>query len=236
MKMIKILSTAVFSVLLFSCGGKETEKENDNSAKQMDEVVGDCNCSELTDEDSWDIGSLDDPYIIKGVTKKDSKELYSGICITKDQHDTITRKHTYKNGWLIREIVKEKIGSEYIIVKDIDFENGEPNTYKYLKTEENNSAKITFVKNYKEYKNKRGVIDYDITIFSNETFSVAVSTNYKDDKEFSNKNASPQPSSMPNSYVTISGGWRLDGLSQERLYEVLDRLKKEIPHFNYWKN
>lgn len=234
--MIKILSTLIFSVLLFSCEGKGADKENENSAKQIDDVVTHCNCSELTDEDSWDIGSLEDPYIIKGVTKKDSKELYTGICITKDQHDTIIRRHTYKNGWLINEIVKEKIGNEYIIVKDINFENGKPYTYKYVKIEESNIAKITFVKNYKEYKNKRGIIDYDITIFSNETFSVSVSTNYFDGKEFSHKNASPQPTSMPNSYMTIGGGWRLDGLSQERLYEVLDGIKKEIPHFNYWKN
>jgi hypothetical protein len=236
MKITKILSAVMFSVLLFSCGGKSTDKKEKSTDKKMEDVIADCNCSELTDEDEWDIGSLEDPYIIKGVTKKGSKELYTGICVIKDQHDTIIRKNTYKNGWLVSAIVKEKTGNEYTITKDIDYENGEPDNYKYIKTEENNSAKLTFVKNYKEYKNKKAIIDYNITIFSGEKFSLAVSTHYRDGNEFSHKNASPQPACMQNSDVTIDGGWRLDGLSQERLYKILDDLKKEFPHFNYWKN
>jgi len=216
----------MFSVLLFSCGGKSTDKEEKSTDKKNEDVIADCNCSELTEAD----GEL------KGVTKKGSKELYTGVCVTKDQYDTITNKNTFKNGWLVNEIVKEKIGNEYIITKDIDYENGEPDTYKYLKTEENNSAKLTFVKNYKEYKNKKAIIDYNITIFSGEKFSLAVSTHYRDGEEFSHKKASPQPVCMLNSYETIDGGWRLDDLSQDRLYEILDDLKKEFPHFNYWKN
>ncbi|WP_394774865.1 hypothetical protein [Flavobacterium sp.] len=226
MKIIKILSAVTFSVLLFSCGGKGTDKEEKNTDKKIEDVIADCNCSELTEAD----GEL------KGVTKKGSKDLYTGVCVTKDQYDTITNKNTFKNGWLVNEIVKEKIGNEYIITKDIDYENGEPDTYKYVKTEQNNSAKLTFVKNYKEYKKKKAIIDYNITIFSGEKFSLAVSTHYRDGNEFSHKNASPQPVCMPNSDGTIDGGWRLDGLSQDRLYEILDDLKKEFPHFNYWKN
>ncbi|KIA99460.1 hypothetical protein OA93_04650 [Flavobacterium sp. KMS] len=226
MKIIKILSAVTFSVLLFSCGGKGTDKEEKSTDKKNEDIIADCNCSELTEAD----GEL------KGVTKKGSKELYTGVCIIKDQYDTITNKNTFKNGWLVNEIVKEKIGNEYIITKDIDYENGEPDTYKYVKTEENNSAKLTFVKNYKENKNKKAILDYNITIFSGEKFSLAVSTHYRDGEEFSHKNASPQPVCMLNSYETIDGGWRLDNLSQDRLYEVLDDLKKEIPHFNYWKN
>ena len=145
MKIIKILSAVTFSVLLFSCGGKGADKEEKSTDKKIENIIADCNCSELTEAD----GEL------KGVTKKGSKELYTGVCITKDQYDTITNKNTFKNGWLVKEIVKEKIGNEYIITKDIDYENGEPETYKYVKTEENNSAKLAFVKNYKEYKNKK---------------------------------------------------------------------------------
>ncbi|MEO6174409.1 MAG: hypothetical protein ABIP27_04570 [Flavobacterium circumlabens] len=226
MKIIKILSAVTFSVLLFSCGEKGTDKEEKSTDKKIEDIIADCNCSELTEAD----GEL------KGVTKKGSKELYTGVCIIKDQYDTITNKNTFKNGWLVNEIVKEKIGNEYIITKDIDYENGEPDTYKYVKTEENNRSKLTFVKNYKEYKNKKAIIDYNITIFSGEKFSLAVSTHYRDGEEFSHKNASPQPVCMLNSYETIDGGWRLDNLSQDRLYEILDDLKKEFPHFNFWKN
>lgn len=235
MKTIKILSAVIFTILLFSCGRKGNDKEEKNANKKMVNVIENCNCSELSDEDEWDIGSLENPYIIKGVTKKDSKEIFTGVCVIKDQNDTIIRKNTYKNGWLVNAIVKEKIGNEYIITKDIDYENGEPDTYKYMKFENNNSAKLTFVKNYKEYKNKKAIIDYNITIFSGEKFSLAVSTHYRDDKEFSHKNASPQPVCMLNSYETIDGGWRLDRLTQDELYEILDDLKKEFPHFNYWK-
>ncbi|MET3028485.1 hypothetical protein ABXT06_17525 [Flavobacterium sp. UW10123] len=236
MKTIKILSAVMFSILLFSCGGKGNDKEEKSVNKKIENVVEDCNCSELSDEDEWDIGSLENPYIIKGVTKKDSKEIFTGVCIIKDQHDTIIRKNTYKNGWLVNAIVKEKTGNEYTIIKDINYENGQPNTYKYVKTEKNNIANFIFIKNYKQYKNKKGVIDYDITIFSNETFSLAATMHYLDGNEFSHKKPYSQPTSMPNSFKTIDGGWRLDKLSQEELYEILDGLKKEFPHFNYWKN
>lgn len=236
MKAIKILSAVIFTILVFSCGRKGNDKEEKNGNKKMENVVENCNCSELSDEDEWDIGSLENPYIIKGVTKKDSNEIFTGVCLIKDQHDTIIRKNTYKNGWLVHAIVKEKTGNEYTIVKDIDYENGEPNTYKYIKTEKNNSANFIFIKNYKEYKNKKGIIDYSVTIFANETFSLAVTMHYMNGKEFSHKNHSTQPICMPNSFKTIDGGWRLDRLSQDELYEILDGLKKDFPHFNYWKN
>lgn len=243
MKMIKILSTVIFSVLLSSCGGKETHKEGKSTDKKMEDVIAYCNCSELTDDVSWednkfywDNGHLENLYIIKGVTKKGNNETYTGVCLSKDQHDTITNKKTYKNGWLVKEVAKEKIGNEYIITRDIYYENGEPNTYKYIKTSKNSSTNITFVENYREYKSKKRITDYDIKISSGETFSLVASMHYRDGKEFSHKNASAQPVSMLNSDKTIDGGWRLDELSQDRLYEILDGLKKEFPHFNYWKN
>lgn len=242
MKIIKILSFVIFSVLIFSCGGKGTEKVEKSTDEKLEDVP-DCNCSELTDESSWEDnkfywnnGHLENLYIIKGVTKKDSKEPYSGVCTTKDQYDAITNKKTYKNGWLIKDIAKEKIGNEYIITRDIDYENGEPVTYKYLKTNKDNSANITFVETYREYKNKKVIIDYDISVDSGEKFSLVVITKYRDGNEFSHKNASQQPACMPNSYKNISGGWNYDEISQDELYNVLDGLKKEFPHFNYWKN
>jgi hypothetical protein len=235
MKIIKILSAVMFSVLLFSCGGKGTDKEEKSPDKKMKNVVVDCNCSELTEADAD----------LKGVAKKGSKELYSGVCVTRDQHDTITNKNTYKNGWLVNEIVKEKIGNEYIITKDIDYENGNIESCKLLETKGNNSQNFNFVTQYKEKQNKKWIIGYEINIerqYSEsasdyiDKYNLIVMTYYMDGKKFSYENTSQQPTSMPNSDVTGGGGWRLDGLSENRLSEILDGLKKEFPHFNYWKN
>lgn len=225
----------MFSVLLFSCGGKGTDKEEKSTDKKMKNVVVDCNCSELNEADAD----------LKGVAKKGSKELYSGVCVTRDQYDTITNKNTYKNGWLVNEIVKEKIGNEYIITKDIDYENGNIESCKLLETENNNSQNFKFVTQYKEKQNKKWIIGYEINIERQYSESVSdyidkynliVMTYYMDGKKFSYENTSQQPTCMPNSDVTGGGGWRLDGLSENRLYEILDGLKKEFPHFNYWKN
>ena len=112
MKRINLILSVTISVVMISCGGKSNkEKVEETDTKEV--KVTDCICSEISGLDTG-----------KGITKIGSKDLYTGSCLEKDQNDSIVRKVEIKNGWLIREILREKIQKDYVTTKDFQLENG----------------------------------------------------------------------------------------------------------------
>jgi hypothetical protein len=231
MKMIKILSTVMFSVVLFSCGGKSTNKkdgvENETEKK---EVVTDCNISELINLEN-----------LKDVTKKDSKELFTGIAIEKDQNDSIIKEIHVKNGWVLNQRKREKLQNEYITLSDYEYENGKALNGWEIEIEKDKSPDYYYVSKFNEVKSGNPEFNsWRIKCFSGENSSIYVSILKKDGinvmmdmpekklKYFKDAKYSPyaQPEDMD---------MGIDIKSPKEYIDVLNSLKNELHHFNYWK-
>ena len=230
MKIIKILSTVMFSVFLFSCGGKNTNKKDAiENETEKNEVITDCNCSEL-------IG-LDD---LKGITKQGSKELFTGVCVEKDQYDVVIREVTVKNGWLVKEIKKKKVQKDYVTLSECSYENGEK--LNGWEIELGDNSDYYFVKEFVESRKGDELSSYNnwkvftadatrgkicaLNICKNGVFLAAL--------DFNNKEKS-KPKCFKSSETEIDAGWVERDLSPEDFVKTLDCLKSEFPHFNYWK-
>lgn len=237
MKKINVLLIIVFSAIFLSCGKKEGNNDV-TETEAAKEVVKDCGCNELelteTDED----GNVSDKF--KSITKKGSKELFTGSCVEKDQNDSIIRKIDVKNGWLIKQVLKEKTGNTYITTMDMNYENQLFFNGWYLEIEDVLSgSNEKYVSEFNEYKNGKSfnswgaVIEHKINIIS-------VTGDYKNGEYFDIKAFQPkcmQDSEFeaPYSFSKDNGQWRLIDISPQKQSEVINCLKGELPHFDYWK-
>ena len=206
MKKLNYVLLLVIGVILLSCGGKNSERKS-NEPDAKEASVRDCLITEL---DGLDSG--------KNIVKKGSKDLFTGIAIEKDQSDSIIRKVDIKKGWLIQEIKKQKVNEKYVVITDKKYENAKEISGYELELDvctdsDNNSKKMfTYVKEY------RPVDSY------NESYEASVYF-------------------MGGGHLHIQGpksddhqDWIVDGVSEENIYQILDKMKKEFQNFNYWKN
>jgi hypothetical protein len=224
----------ILSVLTISCGGKNEKKDGVSEESESPQVEN-CGCDELS--------AL--PYY-KGITKEGEKGLYSGTCTDKDQNDTIMRKAVIKNGFLITDKEKIKVGGTIIAISDISCDNGN----------ENNGWKMDFpedgwyTKGYSEYKNGKLLNSYEVKAYKSGDdeptgllcvlWKVKNGANleytYTDDEteEFLLKS---KPKCMPDSkaagYYSNNKGWVMEELNNEDLFKIMAELKKELPRFIY---
>jgi hypothetical protein len=56
---------------------------------------------------------------------KDGKP-FTGICVEKDQNDSILKQFEFKNGWTVRKLIREKMGSKYATLLDMAYDNLKP--------------------------------------------------------------------------------------------------------------
>ncbi|WP_281635749.1 hypothetical protein [Flavobacterium marginilacus] len=253
MKKINLMLIMITGVLLISCGGKNSNSESKEKTEELSTSVinADCQCADLNLVTKNADGTNN--YNLKDIRKNGSNELYTGTCIEKDQHDSIVKKIEIKNGWVNKEIIREKYGNNYITTSDYTYENLEKSngweiTLSGL-TEEDNSVSLTYMTKFKEIKNKitysewsleldnKEIVDkpngemgygygvYNI-VFCPKTINGVFKENWK-------------PNCMSNAdYSAIDprySSWEMKKLSFEQFSKIMDGLKKEVPHFNYWK-
>lgn len=222
-----ILTVILLSLFISSCGKSKNDKAEETSEqKEIAEVIKDCNCSELKNLNK-----------MREISKTDSKDLFTGVCTEKDQFDSITRKIEVKNGWLIKELQKEKIANNYVTLKDVTYENEEYSNgfiiqlYEYSGTV---STPHIYVKNYKEYKN--GKIFNEWKIEYDDAYFVAASWFIKSGVE--SKKGENQPECMKGSETgqfAEDTRWLFRDISPKKYKEIGECLKKEFPEFNDWK-
>jgi len=252
MKKITLMLITISGGLLISCGGKNenSELKNKEEEKVTADVVikNDCQCSDLNLENNL-LGGI--PRKLKDIRKKGTNELYTGTCIEKDQHDSIIRKVEVKNGWVKREILKKKIdkSKSYIIMSDFTFENATKNTGWSINVgqlnEKNESVSCYYVSKFEEMKNGKVVNNWIVDL---KNFDFDYSLNdvvygiYSIKFEPVNKNGLDNKNWKPNSMIkaesdrpNYGGPWIMKNISENEYLQTLEGLKKEVPHFNYWK-
>lgn len=131
MNIKKLLFVICITLFIASCNNKK----EDGKPEQLTENSSDCNCSELNLADAkiksstLDDGSSDEVW--KDVLKDGNP--YSGVCIEKDQNDSIVKSIEFKNGWTVHKIVREKVRASYITLSDMIYDNlNERNGFRIL--------------------------------------------------------------------------------------------------------
>jgi hypothetical protein len=222
MKIIKLLSTVIFSVVLFSCG-KGTDKKDALESS-------DCNISELINLEN-----------LKDVKKKDSKELFTGIATEKDQNDSIIKEIHVKNGWVLNQRKREKLQNEYITLSDYEYVNGKALNGWEIKIEKSKSPDYYYVSKFNELKSGDPEFNsWQVKCFSGENSSIYVGLLKKDGinvmldmpekklKYFKNAKYNPY---APSDNFDMG----IDIKSSKEYINVLNSLKDELHHFDYWK-
>jgi hypothetical protein len=220
MKKINVLLIAVLSSIFFSCGNKEG-KNDTNEAVALKEVAKDCGCNELVLTD-----------LSKNITKKGSKELFTGNCVEIDQNDSIVKKLNIKNGWLTKKVVKEKVGNIYVTMEDMNYENEVPSngwSREFPNFTYNEDEK--FIYEYVEYRNGKAFNHWTVNI-KVDPITISVDILVKDGNRYGNR---AQPKSMPDSEYSYNWGWTLRDISPKRKNEIINGLKGELPKFATWK-
>jgi len=235
MKKINVLLIIVFSAIFLSCGKKEGNNDV-TETEAAKEVVKDCGCNELelteTDED----GNVSDKF--KSITKKGSKELFTGSCVEKDQNDSIIRKVDVKNGWLTQRVIKDKFKNKYMTTEDMKYDQGSSSEgyYRLFAQDEN---KDYYVTNIKSYKNSEIYDEFSIFLNGNKEgnpYKISLSFEYNKGEYATTE---VKTKCMPESEFSNFSGFRqseVSDISPERYYEILDCLKKEYPQFDYWRS
>jgi hypothetical protein len=228
MKKINLLLSVTISVIMISCGGKSNNKEKAEETDKKEVKVTDCICSEISGLDAG-----------KGITKIGSKDLYTGSCIEKDQNDSIVRKVEIKNGWLIREILREKIQKDYVTTKDWQFENGKiMNGFEIKFDQYQNNPNYNFISEYSEYKN--GIYGFnswkvdlnELSPGGAQSVSAIITKKNGVDYYSNDERSKPKCLTNPEFNMTI---WLQNDISPEETSKILNCLKGELTHFNYWK-
>jgi hypothetical protein len=219
MKKSNYLLALLLSVVLISC------KEKDAS---------DCDCSELNG-----LESIAGRGGLSGITK--NGEVFTGICAKKDQNDSIIEKSFIKNGWLIQQILRLKGNNKYYTGTDIKYENGNrKDGFKISMTDNDNIKYTTWADLY-----KNGVVSgWNFELYKHDDgYHIIVSFPHVDSKDIEKFRpkcmsiASIQKKTYnANNEVAVYDGFSSDyNLSEQKCLEILDGLKKELPHFDYWK-
>jgi hypothetical protein len=242
----------MISGILISCANRNDKNESKEKDKEVPETQivtnTDCQCSELNLENNLLNGI---PRKLKDIRKKGSNELYTGTCIEKDQYDSIIRKVDIKNGWVNREILRKKLdkSKSYITMSDFTFENALKNSGWSINvsqlSEKDESISCNYVSKYEEMKSGKIInnwaidlknfdFDYNVNDVVYGIYSIKFDPSRKDgldDKNWKPKSMSNAESDRPND----GGPWIIKNVSLTQYTETLQGLKKEIPHFNYWK-
>jgi len=235
MKKISLLVVLFFCVVLLSCGGKT--KGNEGSAEEDALTESDCQCADLNlvtkDADSEDV------YNFKDIKKNGSNDLYTGTCIEKDQNDSIIKTVEIKNGFVNRQILREKVGKSYATNYDMTYENlEEANGFSIVISEQDNIAggNIKYIGLVREMKNGRTYNKYDVNL--QNTFNeirISYSPEYVNGKRWSKYEENVPPKCMANANLDYDGSYVMQDISPEQFYKTLEDMKKEFKHFNYWK-
>lgn len=170
MNIKKVTLVICATLLLTSC----TNKKANEQTELLTESLSDCNCNELnlTSENAisttFNDGSFDEVW--KDVSREG--KLFSGVCIEKDQNDSIIKSIEFKNGWTVRKIQREKVGTNYITLEDMTYDNLKQNNGFRVKLKKDNDLK--YVHHY-EVLNGGKVDDklgYRIWIKSNDVIAI----------------------------------------------------------------
>lgn len=221
MKKLNYLVVLVLSVFLISCGGKNSEK------KESNEVEAKATASNLL------ITELDGLASKKNILKKGTKDLFTGLAVEKDQNDSIIRKVEVKNGWLVKDVTRKKINEKYITDSENNYENGQLIDKYHLEIGEfsdESGNKFKYVSEYSPIN-----FDYDDNYYE-------VSPDYnKYDKTYQfdyRDNRTKTPLNFTKDFrqngSSVEGKWIITDTSPEKIYQILDAMKKELPHFDYW--
>lgn len=226
MKKLNYLVLGVLGIVLISCGGKNSESKDGTKVELKEATTTDCL---ITDLDGLDAK--------KNIAKKGAKDLYTGLAVEKDQNDSIIRKVEIKNGWLIKDVKLKKINDKYIATSEFIYENGEITNKFELEISDfccdDKINKFSYVRTYSPTN-----YEYD-----DEYYSVMASTGYPENTYQIDFKASEK--ALPNFLKDFekNDGLRADGtqawiirkISSEEMYQILEEMKKELPHFDYWK-
>lgn len=235
MKKINVLLIVVFSVILVSCGGKNKETLEDSKVV-VKAAVPECGCEELDLLEKLDTTRVGKKNVFNyyyPVVNTMTKKKFTGICVEKDQNDSILRRVELKNGGVIKEIVRIKINKNYITLKNMNYEDSECLNGWEIFIEDQGADR--YVSSYHEIKNGEfvnrwnvGLDDYDGDGIQNLHTNWEIKDGNLKDK--------PQPKCMPEAqYTEYNNWWSIEGISPQRLTEVFNCLRKELPQFNYWK-
>jgi hypothetical protein len=240
MKKINLMLIMISGVLLISCG-KNTQKESKEKAEEI-VINTDCQCVDLNIVTIDADGNKHNNF--KDIQKKGSRELYTGTCVEKDQHDSIIRKIEIKNGWIVRQVWKERVNNGYITTGDYFYENTQITDGFEVTVMKGNNG-FVYVSSMKEKKNGEFFNEWEINL-TKEPYSVSTVYKYKNGKYIS-EDEQVAPKSMPDSELgessSINGGrilfsmneFSMKDISPEQFFRTIEDLKKEFPHFNYWK-
>ena len=234
MKKINLLIVLFFCVVLISCGGKT--KGNESSVEGDALTESDCQCADLNLVTKDAYGK--DVYNLKDIKKNGSNELYTGTCIEKDQNDSIIKTVVIKNGFVIRKILREKVGKIYATNYDMTYENLEmSNVFNIVISEEDNIAgsNIKYVGLVEETKNGRKFIKYHVDLQNFNKIRISYSPEYVNGKSWSKYEENVPPKCMANANLDYDGSYKMQDISPEQFYKTLEDMKKEFKHFNYWK-
>lgn len=227
-KQLVVASLVMLGIFTISCGGKNENGKLENELKS--EEVADCACNTLIDTTGY---------------LKDKN--YTGTCADKDQNDTIILKREYKNGYLISEMTKDKVKGKYYITKEMTFDNENPlNGYLIEISEFYKSNGQKYLGHYKNYREGQLVDDYGVIcereLFDQSKFAIRVCWYTKNGKlieyDEENLNEESRPKSMPDSEPHSSYSniwWELENLDNSTFENVVEELKKELPHFFFAK-
>ncbi len=232
------------TVIIASC----TNKKSNEQTELLTENSSDCNCAELhlTSENAISTTFEDGSYeeVWKDVMK-DGKP-FSGVCITKDQNDSITKSLEFKNGWTVRKIERVKVGINYLTIGDMTYDNMKRKDGFRVKLESDGDLK--YVHQLEVLKN--GNVDksgYTIWIKSNDI--IPINKRWDDNAEIfiwdkanglsirstadlssctaNLKSANNQESSIDEKIYYV------ENTSPQQRNELLECLKKKLPQFNY---
>jgi len=223
MKKLNYLTFLVLSVVFISCGGKNSESKEGKEAEVNEATATDCLITELDG-----IGTK------KNIVKKGTKDLYTGLAVEKDQNDSIIRKVEIKNGWLIKDINLKKINDKYAAISEFNYENAAVKNKFELEISDfcsdDKINKFSYVTTYSPTNYEYDDEYYSVKAWNFDTYQVDFQGSAKASPNFLKD-------------FEKNGGLRADGtqawiarkISSEKMYQILDAMKKELPHFDYWK-
>jgi hypothetical protein len=171
-------------------------------------------------------------------------KLFTGTCADKDQNDTIILRKSFKNGYKISEMTKEKVHGKYIVTKDLTYDDGKDNNGFWMTLKEDNG--YTYTSYYNEYKDGKSMNNYKVYLSSSSAdyISIKASWDTKNGKDLyelfgDTMPEESRPNCMPDSesenYSIDEHGWKLEQLEKPVFDKVVSDLQKEFPKFYYFK-
>jgi hypothetical protein len=245
---IKNATLAVCATLILaSC----TDKKSNEQTEILTENASDCNCSELglvrekAISTTFEDGSYEEVW--KDVMR-DGKP-FTGVCITKDQNDSIIKSLEFKNGWTVRKIERVKVGSDYITVGDMTYDNMKRNNGFRIKLETDGDIKYVHQLEVLKGGNADGKSGYTVWLKSNDIIPInkrldedsemfvwdkAEGLSVRSSADLSNCLADLEYANNEESSIDEKI-YYIENASPQQRNELLECLKKQLPKFNYGK-